>query len=123
MESKNTPVHNIQQSWISARVSEAALISGVWYDGVCRVKGTCSVFRTKAAVKSHDATKAITHKNTLGSLYFRFGINFSWLTVWKTFPADKLFMAPIFSYTKTCKVLTMVRFYASLSFSTQYSSV
>lgn len=50
------------KSQIWAEVFSAAFVSVEWRDGTCSVKCSCCVFRAKAAVKVHTATRVSCRK-------------------------------------------------------------
>ena len=70
-EEEHALVHNLQQSGLSASVSEQQSLvrcACAMAACVCGAKCVCAGFRPQAAIKLHGATWDITTRNTLGSL-------------------------------------------------------
>lgn len=102
MDSKNTTIHNTQQSEILAAVFQAAFTGATWYNGMARYQWA---FRTKAAVMCLNTSKYHQNELNSGTLHTRFQTNF-----WPLhFRNVTLFKIPVFAHSipyevKTCNL-------------------
>lgn len=99
MDSKNTAIHNIQQSEILAEVFQAAFTGATWYDGMAWYQWA---FRTKAAAMWLNTSKYHQKELNSDSLHTWFQTNF-WLFHFRNVT---LFKTPTFGHSIACEVRT-----------------
>lgn len=91
MDSKNTAIHNTEQSEILTEVFQAASIGATWYDGTARYQWA---FRTKAAAMWLNTSKYHQKELNSDSLHTWFQTNF-WLFHFRNVT---LFKTPTFAH-------------------------
>lgn len=97
-----------QQPRVSAVMSRAASVDALWCMGKCGSKCLCSVFTTKAAVKSHGATWwSEGCQKHLGFVMFDSKLFiYLWLRDQKTSMVATFSKAPTFKHRSSHEVMT-----------------